>query len=223
MSIGREAGRCLVYGLPASPFIIVMIAMGGPRGVAAVIVFAVLTTAAGAAIRLLIMALQGVGEGGVRAFFAVSGKDTPAEADYSMEQSLAERGDVAGALSLYEARFTSSPDDAEARLRAAELYARAADNPRRAAELFNEARRIAGATPQRDLYATNRLIDLYTGPLATPARALGELRRLIDRYPNSAVGAQARATLATLKAELQAGVESGERTASDSRDGSRRG
>ena len=114
-------------------------------------------------------------------FLAVSGRSTPAAADYSMEQALVERGDLEAALSLYEARFAASPDDTEAMLRAADLYARSAGNPQRAVELFNALRRVDGVTPQQDLYATNRLIDLYTGPLATPARALAELRRLIDR------------------------------------------
>ena len=34
-------------------------------------------------------------------------------------------------------------------------------------------------------YATNRLVDLLTGPLNDPGRAMGELRRLIDRAPQS--------------------------------------
>ena len=50
------------------------------------------------------------------------------------------------------------------------------------------------------VYVTNRLVDLYTGPLGEPGKALGELRKLIDRYPGSAAAENARVALAALKA-----------------------
>ena len=56
--------------------------------------------------------------------------------------------------------------------------------------------------PPSFVYATNRLISLYLGALADPGKAMGELRRLIDRYPASDVAVHARKALADLKREM---------------------
>jgi hypothetical protein len=64
--------------------------------------------------------------------------------------------------------------------------------------------RRQGITAGDDIYATNRLVDLLTGPLGDPARALTELRRLIDTYPSLPATAHARSALATLKTRVHA-------------------
>ena len=87
----------------------------------------------------------------------------------------------------------------EPRILAAELYSRDPANAQRAAELFREAQRIPAISPGRDIYVTNRLVDLLTGPIADPGRALVELRRLIERYPNSQAAGHAREAIARLK------------------------
>jgi hypothetical protein len=69
----------------------------------------------------------------------------------------------------------------------------------RAAELFRDAQRIPAIDVGEDVYVANRLIDLYSGPLADPGRALVELRRLIDKYPRSAAAGHARDALSALK------------------------
>ena len=40
---------------------------------------------------------------------------------------------------------------------------------------------MSGDNRSRELYATQRLIDLYLGPLGDDMRALVELRRLVER------------------------------------------
>jgi hypothetical protein len=92
---------------------------------------------------------------------------------------LAVRGDHAGALEAYDAAMRSSHGP-EPRFQAAEMLFRSA-TPERAAALFAEARRLSGDHRARELYATQRLIDLYLGPLGDSPRALVELRRLSDR------------------------------------------
>lgn len=111
-----------------------------------------------------------------------SGSSTPYSPTYSYEQSLAARGDVDGALSRYRLAMGLKPGDVEPRLRAAELLFRSA-TPGLAVPLFNEARRIS---PQHELHATQRLIDLYIGPLKSDVKALTELRRVMDRFPGTA-------------------------------------
>src|SRR5262249_34200799 len=65
-----------------------------------------------------------------------------------------------------------------------------------------EIQRIPTVTPGEDIYATNRLVDLLTGRLGEPARALTELRRLIDKYPDLPAAIHARGALAALKERL---------------------
>jgi len=54
----------------------------------------------------------------------------------------------------------------------------------------------------QDIYATNRLVDLLTGPLRDPGRAAVELRRLIERHPESTAATHARAALARIKQRI---------------------
>src|SRR5207237_1367155 len=85
------------------------------------------------------------------------------------------------------------------RMRTADLYAKDADGAQRAAELLREAQKIPTISAGQDIYATNRLVDLLTGPLGEPKRALVELRRLVERYPTSGAAAHARAAIARLR------------------------
>lgn len=127
----------------------------------------------------------------------------PRQASYSHIEAMAAAGDVAGALGAYEAVIAAEPAAIVPRAQAAELYAGGSDHAR-AAALFVEIRRIPGCSPQNDLYATQRLIDLYDGSLAQPARSLTELRRIVERHPASREAPFARATLARRKREASA-------------------
>lgn len=131
-----------------------------------------------------------------------TGSSTPYEEQFSREESLAARGDVAGALEAFERVIAERPDAVAPRMRAAELYAARGANPARAAELFREIRAIQGVTSRDALYASSRLVDLYDGALDEPGRALVELRRIIELYPGSRAAEHARAALPGLKARL---------------------
>ena len=124
----------------------------------------------------------------------------PRQASYSHIEAIAAAGDIAGALGAYEQVISGDPVAVVPRAQAAELYARGADYAR-AAALFADIRRIHGCTPQQDLYATQRLIDLYDGPLAEPGKSLTELRRIIERHRDSRDAAFARAALVKRKRE----------------------
>lgn len=134
-------------------------------------------------------------------YFLPTGESTPSEDQFSREEALVMQGRVPDALALFEARIAADPADARARIRAAELYASPVGDPRRAAELLHEVQRIPGLPSGQELYVGNRLADLYLGPLGVPARALVELRRLVDRYPDSRLAPQLRQAIAKLKAE----------------------
>ena len=131
---------------------------------------------------------------------AVDGSSTPYTEQYSQQQALVMQGKLDDALVSFELVIKEKPDSVDARIRAAELYSRDKGNHRRAAELFREAQRIPSIAQGQDVYIAHRLVDLFTGPLNEPGRALVELRRLIERYPGSAAADRARDALATLKA-----------------------
>ncbi len=130
-----------------------------------------------------------------------SGKSTPYQHDFSLQESFVARGEFRAAEELYEDAIREQPGDVEVRVRAAELYMRPGGDAMRAAALWREVQRLPNAPPSRVLHATQRLIDLYLGPLAEPRRALVELRRLVDSFPNAPAAAHAREALARLKAE----------------------
>jgi len=130
-------------------------------------------------------------------FVAPSGSTTPYEYSFSFQQSLAAKGDVAGALASYEDVLRQSPHQVEAHVQAAELYAKSG-NAARAIELLRAVRVIPGVSETRCVYASNRLVDLYLA--ANDGRALVELRRLVDQHPGTDTGRRAREALGTIKA-----------------------
>lgn len=178
----------------------------------AVIIPVVLLVAAAVAALSWLAAIKFVDAAGAGfgAFIAPTGASTPAAPDYSYQDALVMRGKVASALESYEAIIAASPGIVDARLRAADLYARAGGNPQRACDLFREVQRIPGVPAADDLYASNRLVDLYAGPLRQPGRAIVELRRIEKRYPRSPAAAHAPRAIAALKARV-AGLDERER------------
>jgi tetratricopeptide (TPR) repeat protein len=137
--------------------------------------------------------------GDTYAHLMVNGSTTPYREQYSYQQALVMQGRVDDAIESFEAIIEQQPSAVDARIKAAELYAREKGNAARAAALFRDAQRIPTIGIGEDVYVANRLVDLYNGPLGDPGRALVELRRLIDKYPRSAAAEHARDALAALK------------------------
>jgi hypothetical protein len=151
-----------------------------------------------AIIGVIVGGSQAMAHGGARAAASLvlpSGSSTPAVRDFSLEKSLVIRGRVAEAMHSLEAQLSAAPDDPELCIFAADLYAREAREPRRAEPLFRRAREAPKVSAGQDHYATQRLIDLYLGPLDDEARAAGELRRLIERHPGTRTAAYAEGAL----------------------------
>jgi hypothetical protein len=72
----------------------------------------------------------------------------------------------------------------------------------RARELLLRLRQAADAVPADELYATHRLLDLYLGPLDDAGRAMVELRRMADRFPDTPDGQGALAELRRRRLQL---------------------
>ncbi|MEO7713124.1 MAG: hypothetical protein ABIV10_09410 [Gemmatimonadaceae bacterium] len=166
------------------------------------VLFTVVASSLSALLTYRVALASAAGAGGIARYVTMpSGASTPYEEQYSYQESLAARGDVAGALASYEAVISERPGAVSPRLKAAELHARQGKNPRRAAELLREVRDLPTATAREALYASSRLVDLYGGALDDPGRALVELRRIVELYPNTDVAAGARVAIARIKAE----------------------
>ncbi|HEX2719277.1 MAG TPA: hypothetical protein VHM67_16540 [Gemmatimonadaceae bacterium] len=137
---------------------------------------------------------------GVMRILAPNAGVAPRQSSYSHLQAKIAAGDIMGAVAAYEAAMVEEPTSIVLRMQAVELFAGPAKNPVRAAELLIAMRRLAGLAPQQDLYTSQRLIDLYDGPLGQPHRSLSELRRIVERHPGAREAAFARDALARRRA-----------------------
>jgi Flp pilus assembly protein TadD len=134
-------------------------------------------------------------------FIQPSGDRTPYEPQYSEQDAMVMRGNVAGALASFEEIILSSPNEPRPKLRAADLYVKNGQWDR-AEALYRAVQRIPDVAAKDDIYATNRLADLYLQWPDREARALTELRKIIDKYPETDVAKRARTGLANLKSHL---------------------
>lgn len=196
---GPQLLRALVWSLvPASGVGIVAVTSWWEYG-------AVVAVAAG----LLAFAVTGlVGSGGVLLFTHLSsvaagrlllptGRSSPTPEDFSREQSLVIRGQVAEAIQLLARRCSAEPANAALHVFLADLYAGESRQPHHAARTFRQVKQIPRVSAAHDLYATQRLIDLYLGPLDNPDRAAQEMRHLVAKHPGSRAAADAGRLLRT--------------------------
>jgi hypothetical protein len=152
----------------------------------------------------LILGVVGSGARAALSIVAPSGSSTPPPNDYSYEKSLLVRGNVSEALAVLEARLAEHPDDPALWLFAAEAHAREARDPAGGERLFLRVREMPGASTAQDYAATNRLIDLYMGPLDDSARAIAELERLRQRHAGTTAAAHAEHALRQLLGSVAA-------------------
>lgn len=124
-----------------------------------------------------------------------AGGGAGSEEEFSRERALVAAGKVDEALRTMERRRAEEPANVALVLLMAETYARDARKPGRAEPLFRAAREMRGVSAERDLYATNRLVDLYLGPLGDRAGAARELRRILERHPKSAAAGEVKRLL----------------------------
>ncbi len=120
---------------------------------------------------------------------------------YSHIQALEARGDIAGALVSWEETIRAEPTAFAARLHAADLHVQHHVDTQRAAALYREVRVHPDAPAETQRYASQRLIDLYLGALRSPGKAMAELRRSIEQWPDARETPAARDALRRIKAE----------------------
>ena len=119
---------------------------------------------------------------------------------YSAIETLVARGQLAEAAEAYRERAQRPADRVEATVRRAALLAGPLGQPETAlVEL--QALREHRLTADADLRVGVALVDVYERRLADPGRAMVELRRLIDLYPDRRATLRLRRELAILKDE----------------------
>ena len=141
--------------------------------------------------------LEGAGRT-AQAIYAPVGAGTYAQT-HSHIDALEARGEYRAAADAWEAVVVSQPLNAWPLIRAGELYARQLNDPATAVERFIHARDVVGITPELQRYASQKIVDLYLGPLADPGRAQVELRRMIVAHPGTREAEFAREAIAKLK------------------------
>jgi hypothetical protein len=142
------------------------------------------------------------------ALHAPSGKSTPAKREYSQAEALTARGEYDRAVALLETSVADYPSDPEPYLKLARLHRDQLGDYEQAVQWFRRARAEADIGSRRELLATQEIIEVYTHKLREPRRALPELARLADRFPDSPAAAAARRELHVLRQEMRDSFES---------------
>jgi hypothetical protein len=119
---------------------------------------------------------------------------------YSAIETLAVRGHHQAAAEAYAERARNPAERVEATLRRAALLAGPLAAPESAATELDSLR-SRPLSSRDDFRVGLALVDLFDHRLGDPGRAMGELRRLIDRYPTARGVRRLRAVLTELKAE----------------------
>jgi hypothetical protein len=146
--------------------------------------------------------LSGVLEPAIDGFFQLLGNAGLIRygGGYSGIETLAVRGHYQAAAEAYAERARSPSDMVEATLRRAALLAGPLAQPETAAVEL-EGLRSHPLSSRDDFRVGLALVELYEQHLGDPGRAMGELRRLIDRYPTTSGARRLRAALGNLKSQ----------------------
>lgn len=168
-----------VYGVKGSERLLLSVVGGG----------------VGALVLLGGVKISGLVSGSVMRGLLEPGGRGRAAAVFSQAEALAARGDFESASAAFDA-VRAEHGDSSALIRAeAAMHLRTGGDPIRARELLWRLRHATDASRVDELFATHRLLDLYLGVLADPGRAMVELRRMADRFPDTPDGQGALAEL----------------------------
>jgi hypothetical protein len=117
---------------------------------------------------------------------------------YSAIETLIARGELTAAAEGYRERARNPLERTEATIRHAALLAGPLAQPETAVVELDNLRH--GPLSSRDEFRIGlALVELYRDRVGEPGRAMGELRRLIDRFPGEPAIARLRVMLAEMK------------------------
>lgn len=137
---------------------------------------------------------------------AQSGSSTPPIKGHSAIEALVAEGRYQDAAVAYRREIAADPSDIEARSRLAQLLMDRLEDFTAAARYLKEAREVTTNDRQKMGYSL-RLIDLYRSRLNDRGKAMVELRRFIDTFPDSPHIDGIRRELSELLVEMRAARE----------------
>ncbi len=137
---------------------------------------------------------------------AQSGSSTPPIRGHSAIEALVAQGRYQDAAAAYRREIAADPSDVEARSRLAQLLMDRLEDFTAAARYLKEAREVTTNDRQKMGYSL-RLVDLYRSRLDDRGKAMVELRRFIDTFPDSPNIAGVRRELSELLVEMKAARE----------------
>ena len=158
----------------------------------------------GATTRAILRATLGAGEHLAKGLVFPDAEGTYVP-QYSHIQSLEALAKYAEALQEWLAVAAKQPGNPSPMLRAADLQLRQLKDAPGALALYERVRRMPGIREEHVRYASQKIIDIYLAPGGDEGRALVELRRFIERFPEGREAEGARAAIASIKAARTAG------------------
>jgi len=133
------------------------------------------------------------------AAFGPSGSSTPYKAGFSRAETLVQQGQYDAAIEAYQAVIGATPGVPEPYLRIARIYRKELRKPDDAAYWYRKVRREAHLTMSQDLAISRELVELILAS-DNRERAIPELARIVDKFPDTPEQAWAEGLLAELKA-----------------------
>jgi hypothetical protein len=122
------------------------------------------------------------------------------ELGFSAEEAMVAQGNADAAAAMYQQRAQKPGDRVNALIRRAQLLAGPLKTPVAAVmELEALQKDAEHLSPAEDMRLGLALTELYEQRLHDPGRAMVEIRRLIDRYPDTRQARELRGLLAALR------------------------
>jgi hypothetical protein len=141
--------------------------------------------------------------GAASSLYTPSGDSTAYTPTFSHIDTLVIRGDFDGAATAWEVAILENPTNPGVLVKAADFHLRERREPSAALSLYLRARQLNLGGDDLRRYIQQKIVDLYLGPLNDEGRAMSELRRLIDAFPQSREAEAAREALAAIKAKRE--------------------
>ncbi|MFN0097132.1 MAG: tetratricopeptide repeat protein, partial [Gemmatimonadaceae bacterium] len=135
-----------------------------------------------------------------------SGDSTRYSHTFSHIEALEIRGDLDGAEHAWAVECAANPRVPLVWIKAGDFHLRLRKDAGRALEYYRHVRDLQGTSTESARYVSQKIIDILLGQGSDPAfadrgKAMGELRRLIERFPGTREADAAREALSKLKAE----------------------
>ncbi|HEX6559435.1 MAG TPA: tetratricopeptide repeat protein [Longimicrobiales bacterium] len=141
--------------------------------------------------------------------YTPQGASTPAVRQYSLADSLLQRGRIEEAAEAYRVLSADFPTDPEPQIRLARLLRDYTARYEDAARTYRQVLAIDGVETGTRIAITRELIELYTHRMRRPELALPYLARFAEEHPDHPAAGWARTQYKDIKQAMQTQHENG--------------